>query len=292
MKTIRNNKGGIKRSLAIACLLNNLSLDDVVRADQPVHCLKDDVFGTWDFHINSHVDTVNLFKTNEVCTHQLPNKVQILSAKHQFKFPEETIYRTQLLDGYKATAQVCSEKGKCDGEVIDGTWSTIYDQAFRVELSNGQRFLSNFRYNVKESISDDPLADGAGRFQGIGAGDYINFDSKCNQSMVGFVQHVHGNGSMRQHHAQCFYAQQVNHMDIEKSIEEEKDGVKIDRIVEKSGKPTKALAETDPEMLAAALKADGHEVSAEQIAMVQNEMKAEIDGSAQATGQTGPPPDE
>jgi len=31
-------------------------------------------------------------------------------------------------------------------------------------------------------------------------------------------------------------------MDIEKSIEEEKDGVKIDRIVEKSGKPTKALA--------------------------------------------------
>ena len=32
------------------------------------------------------------------------------------------------------------------------------------------------------------MADGAGRFQGIGAGDYINFDSKCNQSMIGFVQ--------------------------------------------------------------------------------------------------------
>ena len=55
-----------------------------------------------------------------------------------------------LMDGYKAQAQKCSAKGKCDGgEIIDGTWSTIYDQAFRVELNNGQRFISNFRYNIK-----------------------------------------------------------------------------------------------------------------------------------------------
>jgi hypothetical protein len=30
--------------------------------------------------------------------------VQIVSSKTSFKFPEETIYRTQLLDGFKATA--------------------------------------------------------------------------------------------------------------------------------------------------------------------------------------------
>ena len=121
----------------MACLLNLLTLEDVARADQPVHCLKDDIFGTWDFHVNSQVNTVNLFQTKEVCTHQLPNKVQILSKDHKFNFPKEEIYRTQLLDGYKAQAQKCSEKGKCDGPVIEGTWSTIYDQAFRVELSDG-----------------------------------------------------------------------------------------------------------------------------------------------------------
>ena len=168
-----------------------------------------------------------------------------------------------MLDGYKAQAQKCSEKGKCDGPVIEGTWSTIYDQAFRVELSDGQRFISNFRYNIKDSISDDPLQDGVGRFTGIGAGDYINFDSKCNESMVGFVQHVHGNGSMKQHHAQCFYAQQVSHLDLEKSVEEEKDGVKIDRIIEKQGKPTSVLAEADPEAVAEALRAAGHQVTPE-----------------------------
>ena len=145
-----------------------------------------------------------------------------------------------LMDGYKAQAQKCTAKGKCDGgEIIDGTWSTIYDQAMRVELNNGQRFITNFRYNIKNNISENPVADGATRFTGIGAGDYINFDSKCNESMVGFVQQVHGNGSMKQHHGQCFYAQQVEHLALEKSIEEEKDGVKIDRIIEKGGKAQK-----------------------------------------------------
>lgn len=158
-----------------------------------------------------------------------------MSGDHKFKFDNEEIYRTQLLDGFKATAQKCSAKGKCDGETIDGTWSTIYDQAFRVELNNGQRFISNFRYNIKSTISDNPIDDGASRFTGIGTGDYINFDSKCNESMVGFVQTVHGNGSMKNHHGQCFYAEQVEHLNVEKSIEEEKDGVKIDRIVEKNG---------------------------------------------------------
>ena len=57
----------------------------------------------------------------------------------------------------------------------------------RVELNNGQRFITNFRYNIKNNISENPVADGATRFTGIGAGDYINFDSKCNESMVGFV---------------------------------------------------------------------------------------------------------
>jgi hypothetical protein len=38
---------GVK-SLAVACLVYNLSPSDfAVKADQPVHCLKDDAFGEW-----------------------------------------------------------------------------------------------------------------------------------------------------------------------------------------------------------------------------------------------------
>ena len=82
---MRATKGMKKKvSLAIAFLLNYLPSSNFVRADQPVHCLKDDVFGTWDFHVNSQPETVNLFHTDEVCTHQQPNKVQILSSKQHF----------------------------------------------------------------------------------------------------------------------------------------------------------------------------------------------------------------
>ena len=48
---------------------------------------------------------------------------------------------------------------------------------------------------------------------------------------------------MKQHHVQGFYAEQVEHINIEKSIEEVKDGNKIDRIVEKEGKSTNTLSQ-------------------------------------------------
>lgn len=96
------------------------------------------------------------------------------------------------------------------------------------------RFIANFRYNVLADLSKDPLADGSSKFEGTQTGDYASFNSKCNESMVGFVQHVHGDkgSSMKNHHVQCFFAKQNKHMAIETSkLEENAEGVKIDRIV-------------------------------------------------------------
>ena len=42
------------KTLAVSCLVANLSLTDTinkVRADQPVHCLREDFFGEWIFHV-------------------------------------------------------------------------------------------------------------------------------------------------------------------------------------------------------------------------------------------------
>lgn len=55
-----------------------------VRADQPVHCLRGQLYGVWNFHVSKSADKVNLFKVDEVCTHKLPNKLQILSKDHKF----------------------------------------------------------------------------------------------------------------------------------------------------------------------------------------------------------------
>ena len=120
------------------------------------------------------------------------------------------MWRINLLDGYKATATTPT------GDV-NGTWSTVYDQAMRVELDNGVRFLTNFRYNLKPDVSKDPVAEGAAAFSSIKTSDYDTFESKCNESMVGFVQKVHGEGDYHKHHAQCFYAKQVEALNIETS---------------------------------------------------------------------------
>ena len=69
----------------------------------------------------------------------------------------------------------------------------------RVELDNGARFVTNFRYNIKPELSKDPLADGADKFIGTQTGDYQSFDSDCHNTMVGFVQTKGGKGSMKEH---------------------------------------------------------------------------------------------
>lgn len=64
--------------------------------------------------------------------------------------------------------------------------------------------------------------------------------------MIGFVQTVHGNGSMKTHKSQCFYGNQIEHKEVEKSVEEQNgEGVKIDRIVSKGGSAVQVEAKTD-----------------------------------------------
>lgn len=70
---------------------------------------------------------------------------------------------------------------------MSGKWSTVYDQSFKIELDNGIRFLANFRYSIKPSISQVPEKDGAVSFADVKTGDYGKFESECDKTMIGFV---------------------------------------------------------------------------------------------------------
>jgi len=61
------------------------------------------------------------------------------------------------MENYKAEAVFCANDKKCDTKVIAGKWTSIYDQAFNIELDNGLRFLTNFRYNLKPELAKDPF---------------------------------------------------------------------------------------------------------------------------------------
>jgi len=160
--------------------------------------------------VTEQADNVNLFQIDEVCTHKLPNKLQIISKDHDWKFGKEDLWRVKVMDKYLAEATFCKGGQKCESKKYAGTWSTIYDQAFRIELDNGLRFVANFKYSVKPEISQDPTKDGQEEFLSLKAGDYNKFDTHCDRTMVGFVQTMPSIRTgeaytMQNHRVQCFY---------------------------------------------------------------------------------------
>jgi hypothetical protein len=85
------------------------------------------------------------------------------------------VWRVKLMDKYQVEATFCKNGTECEEKHTAGNWSPIYDQAFKVELDNGVRFLTNFRYDVKAEISTDPTKDGATEFSQLKTGDYNKF---------------------------------------------------------------------------------------------------------------------
>ena len=91
------------------------------------------------------------------------------------------------MDKYQAEGVFCKDGVHCEEQRLTGTWSTIYDQSFMIELENGLRFLANFKYTMKPEVSKNPNSEGALKFAEIKSGDYNKFDSHCDKTMVGFV---------------------------------------------------------------------------------------------------------
>jgi len=59
----------------------------------------------------------------------------------------------------------------------------VNDQGMFVELDNGNRYVVNFRYDVKEGDT----SMGEGKFEGLSSHDYSQTNMVCDKTMVGFV---------------------------------------------------------------------------------------------------------
>lgn len=59
-----------------------------------------------------------------------------------------------------------------------------------VELENGQRFVTNLRFNTRNDISKDPLDEEQPleKFRFLNNHDSLSFSSDCGATMVGIVQ--------------------------------------------------------------------------------------------------------
>ena len=117
-----------------------------------------------------------------------------------------------------ATAKVCGkfENMQCkDATEVQGSWMAFYDQAFKVELNNGQRFLTNFRYSVK---TGQPAKIGSGNYLGLEIDDYDRFYSDCDQTMVGLYNMREEGGDIDSYPVGCFYGVKT---DVDKPAEQQ-----------------------------------------------------------------------
>ena len=142
-----------------------------------------------------------------------------------------------LLENFQVEAVLCNNTSglkpgqtphHCEGKLIKGRWTAVYDQALNIELENGERFLANLRYNLKHSIAQDPLLaaqqdHGISEFSTIETSDYDKFDSDCGRTMVGFVQNIPSitgkSHTFAQHTVKCFHGFQVKKYNYETSEE-------------------------------------------------------------------------
>lgn len=187
-------------------------LASVVKADQPVNCLRQQFHDQWwSFHVSKESNTINLFETNEVCGHQIPNRIQIMSNNHKFKFETEDVYQVMIHSDFSAEARLCKDGNlhKCEQQTIPGKWQAYYDQALMVELSNNLRFIANFRYEIKKNVTANPMKTDFKKLLKLIQDDVeaskVQFDSLCNQTMVGFVQNTTTFGTLENHPVTCFY---------------------------------------------------------------------------------------
>jgi len=170
-----------------------------------------------------------------------------LSKSHKFSFAQEDVWKVKLMDKFQVEAILCKDGVNCAQEHMTGTWSTIYDQSFKIELENGLRFLANFKYTIKPELSALPQQEGASHFESIKTGDYGKFDSQCDKTMVGFVQTIPSMNkekySMSEHKVVCFYAEQETHYEMEKtvSVKTESDTVKVAVITSQNKIATKPI---------------------------------------------------
>jgi len=116
----------------------------------------------------------DIFTSESVCTHELPNKLQIIRGGHEFQFADDTYD----LDITLSADWSCSAVSSVDN-YNNCQWSMMYDQAPLIWLDD-EMLMANFRYEVKDNAKKP--------WEELQTGDYDEFNFKCRETMVGVVR--------------------------------------------------------------------------------------------------------
>ena len=95
---------------------------------------------TWTFHLQSSKSVVNIYEAKDLCSHSIPNSLQLFTREKTINFDSESSLQVKILD-----------ESRVDSDLGPGTWNILYDQALVVEIGS-QRFIANLRHNMKQFL--------------------------------------------------------------------------------------------------------------------------------------------
>ena len=110
-----------------ACLILLSICILTVCGDQPVKCTKNGnginyIGGTWTFYVNPEPQILDLYKQKDVCTHNLPNSIQIIGQEYQFHLDKFDAWKVKIIDYERVQATKIGGQSSFEGE-----WNIFYE---------------------------------------------------------------------------------------------------------------------------------------------------------------------
>jgi C1A family cysteine protease len=158
-----------------------LILMSFIKADQPVHCKKEKMVGTWNFFISASLFKPDLKDYRTSCGNGFPSEIKKDSCDYIRKFPKENLLKIKLGEDYKVYSR--------DNE-LKGRWTPLYDQGFNIFYEE-MEFYANLKYYYDAAKQ--------------------KFISNCNKTSYGWLVHDKNDKSKDW---SCFYGIKENELNV------------------------------------------------------------------------------
>lgn len=152
-----------------------------VNSDLPIHCVRSDIEGTWEFFLDSKSFAPSIKDEQTTCGHGFPNRVQYKTDNSDDDLNKIVTPHTKII------LEIASNYKVYENSKEVGNWTPIFDQSFLIYYKNSV-FTSPFQYYLKNENSGE-------------------FTSDCGKSLVGWVVSDKNN---KKAGWRCFYAKKIN----------------------------------------------------------------------------------
>lgn len=152
-----------------------------IKTDQPVHCRKEKMVGTWIFHISDSLFKPDLKDYRTSCGNGFPAEIKKDSCDYIRRFPKENILKLKLGDDYKVYSR---------NNELKGNWTPMYDQGFNIYYED-MEFYANLKYYYDANKK--------------------KFVSNCNKTSYGWLMHDKNDKSKDW---SCFYGIKENELNV------------------------------------------------------------------------------